>query len=152
MQATTKGQIGALAFNVALEKAQSGAPPMSKAEFDGLCETVAVELEWAVEVVLSGKTATTAKPKRASRKASAPKVPSPSTGNGKRPGIDPEALKAYVGSSKEGAASLQQIADNFGVSKGVAQRAVEALPGVKSALGTKIEGKRGVPPTAYWVE
>lgn len=149
MQATTKGQLGALAFNVALEKAQTGAPPLSKAEFDGLCETVAMELERAVDAVLNGKAFSAAtKPKLSARKA-----PAPSDANGaKRSGIDHAALKAYVGGSQEGGATLQQIADNFKVSKGVAQRALKALPGLRFADGPKAEGKRGAPPTVYWLE
>jgi hypothetical protein len=88
-----------------------------------------------------------AKPRRAPRKDA-----EAASGGAKRQGIDPGALKAYIGASKEGAASLQQIADHFGVSKGVAKRAVEALPGVKSATGENPAGKRGVPPAVYWTE
>jgi hypothetical protein len=95
-----------------------------------------------------GAKAPTTKPKRAPRKATEPKP----TSTGKRPGIEPEALKGYIGGMHSEAHNLQEIADRFGVSKGVAQRAVEALPGVKSAEGTKEAGKRGVPPTVYWVE
>lgn len=88
------------------------------------------------------------KPKKAQRRAAEPKA---ATG-GKRSGIEPEALKAFIGKSQEGAASLQQIADNFSVREGVAERAVKAIPGVKSGTGTKSDGQRGKAPIVYWAE
>ena len=89
------------------------------------------------------------KPKKAPRKAAEPKA----TTGGKRSGIEPEAIKAFIGKSQEGAASLQQIADNFKVSKGVAQRALGALgSAVKSATGPAVAGKRGKAPTVFWIE
>lgn len=63
--------------------------------------------------------------------------------------IETERLRAYLMGVK---ATLQQIADEFGVSKGVAQRALVALGDeVKDELGPKPEGQRGKPPTVYWI-
>lgn len=93
-----------------------------------------------------------AKPKRATRKAAEPNA---ATGGGKRTGIDPEELRNFLSQPVGGVsnpATLQEIANHFSVSKGVAERAIKALPGVKSGPGTKPEGQRGKAPTVYWVE
>jgi hypothetical protein len=147
MQASTKGQIGALAFGVALEKAQNGAPPMSKAEFDGLCETVFMELERAVEAVLTGKATPTPKPKRTPRKAA-----EPASGGAKRSGIAEDMLRAFIGTAHSEARTLQEIADRFDVSKGVALRAVKALSGHRVATGERTAGQPGKAPAVFWVE
>lgn len=146
MNEALKLQLEALAFGVALETVSRSAPK-SRSDFEALCETVAEELKRVVDAIEDGKApAAPAKPKRATRKAA-----EPTSSGGKRSGIDAELLKAYIGKSQDGAASLQQIADHFSVSKGVAKRAVEALPGVQSVTGAPSAGKRGVPPIVYWV-
>lgn len=150
MQEAVKKKIEGLAFDVALGMFVSNGVPGSRAEFDALLDVVGGELTRVVETLEAGKIGNVpTKPKKAPRKSAEPKA---ATG-GKRSGIEPEALKAFIGKSQEGAASLQQIAENFGVSKGVAKRAVEALgSAVKSATGPAVAGKRGKAPTVFWVE
>lgn len=144
MNEITKGQIGALAFNVAMEKAQSGAPPMSKAEFDGLCETVLAEIERAVEAVLSGKVGAEEEKAKFARKARK------ATGEAGGKGVDGEALFHFLNTA--GKSTLQEIAERFAVSKGVAERALAALGDkVKSEKGINPPGKRGKAPTVYFL-
>lgn len=150
MNEAVKKQLEAVAFSVALEKAsnnegQSGAS-MGKADFNALCETVSEELKRVVNAIEAGQAVAPTKPKRTARKAPAYSEPKGT----KRTGIEPEAMKAYLGKSQEGAATLQQIADNFKVSKGVAQRALEKLSVLHSAPGPA--GKRGKAPMVYWTE
>lgn len=145
MNEITKGQIGALAFNVAMEKAQSGAPPMSKAKFDGLCETVLAEIERAVEAVLSGKVGTKEEKAKPTRK---PRKEANGATGGK--GVDGEALFHFLNTA--GKSTLQEIAEHFQVSKGVAERALAALGNkVKSEKGINPPGKRGKAPTVYFL-
>jgi hypothetical protein len=143
-----KWQIEALAFGVALEKTVSGSAPKSKADFEALCETVAEEVKRVVDAIEDGKVPTVpTKPKRAPRKSA-----ESSSGGGKRPAIAGDSLRVFLGHERSNASTLQEIADQFSVSKGVAKRAVEALPGVRSAPADNHSGKRGVPPTVYWLE
>jgi hypothetical protein len=137
-----------LAVQVVAQKIADGALDVSGSQtFEDLAHKVeTLILELAKGFGAKDK-ATPAKPERAPRKDARP-----ANGGAKRSNIDPGALKGYIGASKEGAVSLQRIADHFGVSKGVAKRAVEALPGVKSATGENPSGKRGAPPVVYWTE
>lgn len=64
--------------------------------------------------------------------------------------VAPDSLEGYLHDSPK--RTLQEIASAFGVSKGVAQRAVDALGDkVKSEPGTKPEGQRGKAPTVYFL-
>lgn len=148
MNEALNAQIEALAFGVALEKTVSGSAPKSRADFEALFETVAEEVKRVVDAIEDGKAPTVpTKPKRAPRKSA-----ESSSGGGKRPGIEEDSLRVFLGHERSKARTLQEIADQFSVSKGVAKRAVGALQGVKSATAENHAGKRGVPPAVYWLE
>lgn len=137
-----------IAVQVVAQKIADGRIDAATVSFEALVAEFQDAVLKVAEDFAEKDKAPTAKPKKAPRKAAEPKA---ATG-GKRTGIEPEALKAFIGKSQAGAASLQQIAENFGVSKGVAERAVKSLPAVKSATGPAVAGKRGKAPTVFWVE
>lgn len=88
---------------------------------------------------------------KAARAARTPRPSGDGATTGKRPlGITPEALTAALaGGAKK---SLQQLADEFVVSKGVAQRAVLGLGSkIRSEEGAKVSGARGRAPTVYFL-
>lgn len=139
-----------LAVQVVAQKIADGTLDVSGSQtFEELARKVeAAVLDLAKDFGAPNGETKSAKPKRAPRAAAKPL--GTATG-GKRSGIDAAALRTYIGTAHSEAHTLQEIADHFSVSKGVAQRAVTALgEAVKSATGS--QGKRGKAPFVYWLE
>lgn len=72
----------------------------------------------------------------------------PKTG-GARASVSPEDVRAFLADGRQH--SLQEIAVEFAVSKGQAERALSKIEGVTSATGPQASGKRGKPPTVYFI-